>query len=157
MPQLVFWPVVVDGDADVVFLYKLLYARESLRRGVAGDNDGDACAFAVLEFTPDIGIFILIEIDSSSGVKPDASSSVIGQRGRFLRQIHWQVIFDILRVQGKNVDLFHEGDELRAGEVAEGIAGQTQADWRFVTLRPRLLHLRNTSIGNCECGGCQCS
>ena len=68
-PDLVFRPVVVDGDADVVLLDELFDARQSCGRGVAGDDDADAGALAVLELGADVVVFILGKVDGSGGVE----------------------------------------------------------------------------------------
>src|SRR6266404_1101666 len=75
MPDLIFRPVIVDRETDIVFFYELLHSRQGFRRGVAGDNDTDICALAILELTPDVRIFVFREIDGSGRVKPD------GRRG----------------------------------------------------------------------------
>ena len=84
MPQLVFRPVIVDRDADVVLLHELLDSRQSLRCGVAGNDDADTCALAVFELGADVRIFIFREIDGSGGVKLDASRGIVRKRGRLL-------------------------------------------------------------------------
>ena len=58
-PELVLGSVVVDGDADVVFLDELLQAGQRLRGGIAGDDHADAGTLAVLELGADVGVFIL--------------------------------------------------------------------------------------------------
>ena len=62
-PEFVFGAVVVDGDADVVFLHEFFDERKGLRRGIAGDNDRDAGALAVFELAADVGIVGLCEIN----------------------------------------------------------------------------------------------
>src|SRR6266436_5668562 len=49
MPQLIFGPVIVDGETDIVLLHELLDPRQSFRCGVAGDDDANSCSLAVLE------------------------------------------------------------------------------------------------------------
>ena len=88
MPQLIFGTVIVDGDANVVFLHKLFHARQNFRARVAGNNHADAGTFAVFEFRADVGIFIFSEINDSGGVELYAGGSIIGQRGGFLRRVH---------------------------------------------------------------------
>src|SRR6202790_2326977 len=77
MPQLIFRAVIVDGDTDVVFLYELLNPRQSLRRGVAGDNHANSSALAVFEFAADVRIFIFCEINGSGSVKFDARRGIV--------------------------------------------------------------------------------
>ena len=84
MPQLVLGPVIVDCDTDVVFLYEFLNSRQSLRRGIAGDDDRDPRSLAVFELGPDVGIFILGKIDGARGVQPDARGGIVRQRCGFL-------------------------------------------------------------------------
>ena len=78
MPELIFWAVIVDGETDVVFLYEFLDARESFRRGVAGDNYRDSGSLAVFELAADVGVFVFGEIDGAGGVKVDACGGVVG-------------------------------------------------------------------------------
>ena len=88
MPQLIFRPVVVDGEAYVVLLHKLLDARKSTGRWVSSDNHRDTRALAILEFTADVVIFILREIDRSRRVQLNAGRMVVVERFRLLRRIH---------------------------------------------------------------------
>src|SRR6266849_2789749 len=128
MPQLIFRPVIVDGKADVVFLYEFLDSRQSFHRGVAGDNDTDICALAILELTPDVGIFVFREIDGSSGVNLDACRGIVSQRGCSLLRIRGEMIFDVLRIQREHIELLHEADHLRTIEVTERVAGYAQTN-----------------------------
>ena len=61
MPQLVFRPVIVNRDADVVLLHELLDPRQSLGRGIAGHNHWNARSLAVFELAADVGIFVFGE------------------------------------------------------------------------------------------------
>src|SRR6266446_9030453 len=130
MPQLIFRPVIVDGKADVVFLYEFLDSRQSFQRGVAGDNDTDICALAILELTPDVGIFVFQEIDGSSGVKPYGRRGIVRRRSHLLLRIRREMIFDVLRIQREHIELLHEADHLRTIEVTERVAGQAQTNGR---------------------------
>src|SRR5580693_3722639 len=122
MPDSIFRPVIVNRDADVELLDELLNSRQCLWRGVARDNHCDACSLAVLELRPDVPIFVLREIDSSSSVKPDTRCGIVCQRRRLLVRIEREMIFDILRVQREHIQLLHEADQLRTTEVTERIA-----------------------------------
>ena len=76
--------MVVDGDADVVFLDELFDARQRRRRGIAGDDHADARAFAVLEFGANVVVFVFGEVDGAGRVQPDAGGGIVGQRLAFL-------------------------------------------------------------------------
>ncbi len=95
MPQLVLWPVIVNRESDVVLSYELLDSRQSLWRWVAGNNHGNACSLAVLEFAADVRIFVFLEIDRSGGVGFHARRGVIRQRRELLLHIRRKVIFDV--------------------------------------------------------------
>ena len=45
-----------------------------------------------------------------------------GERRRLLLRIHWEMVFDVLRIQREDIELLHESDHLRAVKVAERIA-----------------------------------
>ena len=60
----------------------------------------------------------------------DAGGGIVGQRLRLQRGVHGQMIFRVFAVQIGKVELLHEADQLRAREVAEGIAGQAEVDGR---------------------------
>src|SRR6266436_3624984 len=128
MPQLVLRAMIVDRDADVVFLYEILDSRQSLRCRVARDNNADSRSLAVFELTSDIRIFILREIDGSGSVQLDARCGIVRERGCFLLRGHWEMVFDVLRIQREHVELLHETDHLRAPEVAEGVTGKAQTN-----------------------------
>src|ERR1700674_187108 len=130
MPQLIFRPVIVDRDTDIVLLYELLNSRQGFRCWVAGDYDGNTCSLAVFELNPDVRIFIFLEIDGSGRVKPDARRGIVRQRSRLLLRIRREMIFDILRIQLEHIELLHEADHLRTTEVTERVAGQAQANRR---------------------------
>src|SRR5258708_14014167 len=98
MPQLVFRRVIVDRDTDIVLLYEFLNSRQSLWCGVAGDDDGNASRLAVFEFTPDVRIFIFLEIDGSGSMEADARRSVVRQRSRLLLRFRREMIFDVLGI-----------------------------------------------------------
>ncbi len=129
-PQLVLGPMIVDCDTDVVFLYEFFYSRQSLRCGIAGDDDGNTRSLAVFELGPDVGVFILGEIDGTGSVQPDARRGIIRQRCGFLLRVGRKMIFDVLGIQLEHIQLLHEADSLRASEVAEGVTGQAQANGR---------------------------
>ena len=82
--ELVLGPVIVDGDADVVFLDELLDPIERFRRRVAGDDDVDAGALAVFELGADVGFVIFGKVDGSGGVELDAGGGVVSERLGFL-------------------------------------------------------------------------
>jgi len=71
-PQLVFGAVIVDRDADVVLLYKLLDSQQSFQCRVSGDNNPNSRSRAVFELSPYIRIFIFCKIDGSGSMKLDA-------------------------------------------------------------------------------------
>ena len=52
------------------------------------------------------------------------------------------MIFDVLGVQVAHIQLLHEADSLRAGEVAEGVTGQAQTNGRRLVNRWRSLSRR---------------
>src|SRR6266478_9180746 len=128
MPQLVFRPVIVDRETDTVFLYELLNSRQSFRCRVAGDYDRNTRSLAVFELVPDVRIFVFREIDGSGSVQLDARRGVVRQRSRLLLRIRRKMIFDILRIQRKHIELLHEADHLRATEVTERVAGYAQTN-----------------------------
>src|SRR6266404_5228727 len=103
MPELIFWAVIVDGETDVIFLYKFLDPRESFGRGIAGHDYGNGCALAVFGLAADVGVFVFGEIDGAGGVKVDACGGVIGHGGCFLLRIGGAMIFYVLGVQRENV------------------------------------------------------
>ena len=61
MPQLILGSVIVNRDANVVLLYKVFNSWKYFRRGIAGDNDPDSCAFAVFEFASNVRVFIFMK------------------------------------------------------------------------------------------------
>ena len=67
-PHLVLGAMVVDGDADVILLYKLLDARQSFRRRITGDDDGNSGPLAVLKLVSNVRIFVLAKIDGSGSM-----------------------------------------------------------------------------------------
>src|SRR5882672_5482076 len=152
-PQLVLGPVIVDRDTDVILLYELLKSRQRLGRGVASDNDGNTCSLAVFELSADVRIFLLREIDSSGSVERDARRGVVRQGGRLPLRVNREMIFDVLRIQGEHVELLHEADHLRATEIAESIAGQTQTEGRCLVSRRRFMsHCKNVARSSECCG-----
>src|SRR6185437_13673851 len=124
-PQLVFWAVVMDGDADVVFLHKLLNPRQRFERWIASDDDADARSFAVFELRADVVVFVILKIDGSGGVQLDSRGSIISECGGFRLRVHGQMVFGVFRIQRRYVELLHESDHLRAREVAERVAGES--------------------------------
>jgi hypothetical protein len=124
--------VVVDGDADVIFLDEFFDAREGRGSGIAGDDGFNAGALAVFEFGADVVIIVFLEIDGSGCVKVDAVGFVIGYGLGFVGVIVGQVVLYVLSVEGADAELLHKGNELGAAEVAEGVAGEAQADGRGV-------------------------
>src|SRR5580700_3670835 len=123
MPQLILRAVIVDRDTDVVFLYELFNPRQSLRRGVARDNQANPCPPAVFEFAPDVGIVIFREINGSSSVKFDACRGIVCQGLLLLLGIHRKMVFDVLRIQGQHVELLQVADHLRPAEITKRVAG----------------------------------
>src|ERR1700674_6087434 len=142
MPQLVLGAVIVDGDADVVFVYEFLDSRQSLRCRVARDNNADSCSLAVFEFAADIRIFIFREIDGAGSVQLDARCGIGRECGCFLLRGHWEMVFDVLRIQREYVELLHETDHLRAAEVAEGVTCKAYTNWRCFLGRRRCVSYR---------------
>src|SRR6266446_4379722 len=135
MPQLIFWPVIVDGETDVVLLHELLDPRQSLRRGVAGDDDGNTCPLAIFELAADVRVFILREIDGSGSVKLDARRGIVRQRSCLFLRIRRQMILDVLGIQLQHVQLLQEVNHLCTAEVAKRVAGQAQTNRRSVRSR----------------------
>ena len=78
----------------------------------------------------DIRIFIFGKIDGSGGVKLDAGGRIVRKCSRFLLSIRRKMIFDVLRVQLRNIELFHECDHLGASEITERVAGEAQTKTR---------------------------
>src|SRR6266849_10967185 len=105
MPQLIFRPVIVDRETDIVLSYESLNSRQSLRRRVARDNDANTCPLAVFELAPDVRIFIFREINGSGSVKLDACCGIVRQCSRLLLRIRREMIFDILRIQREHIEL----------------------------------------------------
>ncbi len=64
----VFRAVVVDGESNVVLHDEFFYEGKNLGPGIAGDDDGDAGALAVIEFGADIVFAGGGKIDGSGGV-----------------------------------------------------------------------------------------
>src|SRR3984957_16808871 len=128
LPELVFGTMVVDCDPDVVLLDELLYPRKTGGRGISGDDDRDAGPLAILKFGADVVVFVLGEVDGARSVKFDICCCVIGDGLRFLRWIGWKMVFDILCVQRRDVELLHVADHLGAAEVAKGITGEAELD-----------------------------
>src|SRR6266566_2283130 len=95
MPQLVFRPVIVNRETDIVLFYELLDSRQSLWRWVASDNDGNACSLAVFEFAANVRIVILLKINRSGSVGFHARRGVVRERGGLLLNICREVIFDV--------------------------------------------------------------
>jgi hypothetical protein len=60
--------MVVNGEPNVILLYKLFNTRERLWRGVSYNNDLDAGTFAIVELAANIVVFILAKIDRTSGM-----------------------------------------------------------------------------------------
>ena len=125
-PELVLGSVVVDGDADVVFLDELLQAGQRLGSGIAGHDHADAGALAILELGADIGVFIPGKVDGAGGMQLDAGGGVIGQRPGFSLRIGGQVVLDVFYVEIADTELLEEADHLRASELAKGVAGDAQ-------------------------------
>src|SRR5580693_1900159 len=130
MPQPIFWPVIVDREANVILPHELLDSWQSFQCGVARDNDGNTRSLAVFELSANVGIFVFREIDRPGSMKLNASRGIVRERSRFLLQIRREMIFDILCIQLKHIELFHETDHLRTTEVAERVAGETQSNRR---------------------------
>src|SRR5882724_10822587 len=130
MPDFIFRAVIVDGETDVVLLYEFFDARQSLRCGVAGDNDADPRALAVFKFGADVRIFIFGKIDGAGSVKGDPCRGVIREGGGFLLRVHREMIFDVLAIEREDVELLQEGDHLRARKIPERVASNTEANRR---------------------------
>ena len=123
MPQLIFGAVIVDGDADVVLLHEFFETRKGFGCGIARDDDVDASTLRVFEFGAHVGVVVFGEGNGAGGVKGDAGGSVVGEGGLFGLRIGGEMIFYVLNIEREDVELFHEGDELGAIEIAEGVAG----------------------------------
>ena len=57
-PQLIFRPMIVDGEPDVVFLHELFNAGKHCRSRAAGDDHGNAGPLAVFKLAANIIIII---------------------------------------------------------------------------------------------------
>lgn len=130
MPELVFRAVVMDGEADVILADEFFDERKIAGGGVAGNDDRDAGAPGVFEFGMEVGFVIGSKADGASGVQRNGSSGVVGKSSRFTGRVPgWvegQMVFDIFCIERVDMELFHELDELGAGEIAEGITGEAE-------------------------------
>ncbi len=151
-PNLVFWSVIMDRNADVVVLDELLHPRQRRRCGISRHNHRNPGSLAVLKLTSNIRIFILREIDRSSCVEMDPRRSIVRQRSLLFLRIHREMIFHILRIQLAYVELLHEADQLCAREVPECVAGQSQSNRRDFIGRFRLLRQRENTGRRCQGG-----
>src|SRR5450631_3053611 len=130
MPQLVLGAVVVDGEAYVVLLHKLLDTGKSIWSGVPSDDHLDTRSLAILELAADVVVLVLGEIDRSGSVELNAGRMIVVERFRLRGRIHGEMIFDILGIQCEHVELLHVANQLRAIKIAEGIAAQAQTNRR---------------------------
>ena len=128
LPELVLRAVVVDGDADVVFLDELLDTRKTRWRWITGDNHIDAGTLGVLELAADVVVLILGEVHGADGVQLDSIGGVVGDSGGLLGRIHGEMVFGVLAVEIADLELLHVGDHLVARELAEGVAGEAEMD-----------------------------
>ena len=126
----IFRAVVMDGDANVILLHKFFDARECRRGRVTRDDDLDARALAVFKLGADIVVFVFLKVDGPGGVQMNTRCGVVGQSFCFLVRRHGQMVLGVLGIQPGQVELLHECDQLRAGEIAERVAGQAQAHRR---------------------------
>src|SRR5216684_4461484 len=157
MPKLIFRPVIVDGETDVVLLYELLDPRQSLRCGGARNDDDNTCSLAIFELAADVRVFILREIDGSGSVKLDARRGIVRQRSCLLLRIRRQMILDVLGIQLQHIQLFQEANHLGTAEVTKRVAGQAQTNRRsFVSRRPSRGHCEDI-VGSSERRRNQCT
>src|SRR5580692_13017071 len=104
MPQLILWPVIVDGEPYVVLLHKFLDTTKSARGRVSGDNDRNTRSLGIFELIADVVIFVFGKVNRPDGMQLNARGMVVVKRLRFLGRIHREMVFDILRVQRKHVE-----------------------------------------------------
>ena len=124
----VLWPVIVDGDLDVVFLHELFHARQRGGRWIPGNDDLDAGSLAVFELGADIVVIVLLEVDGTYSVQVNAVRLVVRDGLRLCRRIHRQMILRVLGIEAGDLQLLHPCDHLRALKVAEGVARDSQLD-----------------------------
>src|SRR6266478_565520 len=138
MPQFILRPVIVDREAYVVLLHKLLNPRQRLGGGVARDNHLNPRPLAVFKLAANVRIFIFREIDCSGSVQLDARRGIVRQRSLFLLRVHRKMVLDILCIQRQHTELLQEADHLCPAEVTERIAGHAQPNRQpFVSRWPR--------------------
>src|SRR5579859_746252 len=130
MPQPILWPVIMDRDANVIFLYELFDSRQSSGRGVASDNHANSGSLRILELAANIRIFVIRKIDGSGGVQPDARRGIVRERSRLSRCLRWEMILHVLGIQRQHLELLHELNHRCPAEVTERIAGQAQSQAR---------------------------
>jgi len=136
-PKFIFGAVIVNRDADVVFLYEFFDARKSRGRGITGDDYLDASAFRILKLFADVIVFVFVEVDGSGGVEFDASSGVIGKRGGFRLRVNRQVIFCVLEIYVRDAELFEKANQLRTGKGAKSVARDSKLKLGASCRRPR--------------------
>ncbi len=125
MPQLILRPVIVDREPYVVLLHKLFDTRKRGRFWVSSDNHRDTRSLGIFELTADVVILILGKVNRSHGMELNTGGMIVVERLRLLCWIHGEMVFDVLRVQRQYVELLHVADQLRAVEIAKGVAAQT--------------------------------
>src|SRR5215475_8603932 len=123
--------MIVNGNADVVFLYEFFYPGQCRGRRIASDDDVNSSAFAIFEFLADVVVLVLLKVNCSRGMQLDSCCGVIGECGGLRLRIHRQMIFRVFQVYVGHVELLQESEHLRAREIAEGVAGDSEMNWRF--------------------------
>ena len=109
-PELIFGAVIVDGDADVVLADEFFEAGESFGGGAAGDDDGDAGAFGVIEFGADVRVIVFREVDGAYGVELDGGGGIVGEGGGFGGRVGGEMVFYVFGVERGDLELVHVGD-----------------------------------------------
>src|ERR1700733_15889901 len=130
MPQLILRSVIVDREPYVVFLHKFLDTRQGGRVRISSDNHRDSRSLGIFELTADVVILVLGKVNRPHGMQLNTGGVIVVERLRLLRRTHREMVFYLLRVQRRYVELLHVADQLRAVEIARGVAAQTQIDWR---------------------------
>jgi len=129
-PDFVLGAVVVDGEADIVFLHELFDGGQAFGQRVAGDDDLYAGGLGIVEVLAEVGW--VFEVDGADGGDLDVGRGVCGQgfllgcEGR-----HGQVVFGVFAVDGGEMQLLDGGDDLGARHIAKGVAGEAEADGRW--------------------------
>ena len=149
--------MIVDRETNVILLYELFDSRQIFWRGVASDNNGDSCLFAIFEFAPDVRVIIFVKINGSGSVEFDSSRGIVRECSCFLLRIRREMIFDVFQIQREHIELLYEGNQLRAVEVAKSVTGQPQMNGRCFAFSWRLEDELEGVARRRECGCSECA